>query len=109
MKTDEMYYPAARNFLLRYKIEASEHIVDIIVSVMRTRDKVGWQGGDFVQSIVNNNLSESVLRADKDCINHLKTFVLALRNCFPDEEMKYHKVSDTNETLEDKIELKSSY
>ena len=48
MKTEELYYPAARNFLKRYQIDASEHIVDIIVSVMKTRDNVGWQGGDFV-------------------------------------------------------------
>lgn len=98
MKTDELYYPAARNFLKRYDIEASEHIVDIIVSVMRTRDNVGWQGGDFVQSVVKNNLSEAVLRADKDCVNHLKTFVLALRNCFPEEEMTWHKVEEVVET-----------
>lgn len=92
---EELYYPAAENFLKRYNIQASNHIVDIIVSVMKTRDKVGWQGGDFVQSIVNNNLSEAVLRADKDCINHLKTFVLALRNCFPKEELTFYKVEET--------------
>lgn len=88
----ELYYPAAKNFLKRYGIEASDHIVDVIVSVMRTRDGIGFMGGDFAQSIVNNNLSEAVLRADNDCINHLKTFVLALRNCFPVEELQYHKV-----------------
>jgi hypothetical protein len=90
--SEELYYPAAENFLKRYNIQASNHIVDIIVSIMRTRDNVGWQGGDFVQSIVNNNLTEAVLRADNDCINHLKTFVLALRNCYPVEEMTFHKV-----------------
>lgn len=90
--SEELYYSAARNFLKRYKIEASNHIVDIVVSIMRTRDNDGWQGGSFVQSIVNNNLSEAVQRADSDCINHLKTFVLVLRDCYPVEEMKYHKV-----------------
>jgi len=39
-----------------------------------------------------------VLRADKDCVNHLKTFVLALRNCFPEEEMTWHKVEEVVET-----------
>jgi hypothetical protein len=53
---------------------------------------VGWQGGDFVQSIVNNDLTNAALRADNDCVNHLKTFVLALRNCYPVEEMTFHKV-----------------
>lgn len=90
--SEDLYYPAAENFLKRYEIVASNHIVDIIVSIMRTRDNVGWRGGDFVQSIVNNNLTDAVLRADNDCINHLKIFVLALRNCYPVEEMSYHKV-----------------
>jgi hypothetical protein len=91
---EDIYYPAARNFLRRYNITASEHIVDIIVSVMRTRDNVGWQGGDFVQSIVSNNLTQSVLRADNDCINHLKTFVLAKQNCYPKEELAFHLVPE---------------
>lgn len=94
MSNEELYYPAARNFLKRYDIQASEHIVDIIVSIMKTRDKVGWQGGDFVQSVVNNNLIQATLRADNDCINHLKTFVLALRNCYPLEELTFHKVEE---------------
>ena len=90
--SEELYYPATENFLKRYNIQASNHIKDIIVSIMKTRDKVGWQGGSFVQAVVDNNLTEAVLRADNDCINHLKTFVLALRNCYPVEEMTFHKV-----------------
>ncbi len=90
--TEDLYYPAAQNFLKRYAIDASDHIVDIIVSVMRTRDKVGFQGGDFVQSVVNNDLTNAALRADNDCVKHLKTFVLALRNCYPAEEMAFHRV-----------------
>ena len=90
--SEDLYYPAARNFLKRYEIDASNHIVDIMVSVMRTRDGVGFMGGSFVQSIVNNNLAEAVLRSDNDCINHLKTFVLVLYNCYPQEELEYYKV-----------------
>ena len=90
--SEELYYPAAENFLKRYKIEASNHIVDVIVSIMRARDGVGFMGGDFAQAVVNNNLTEAALRADNDCVNHLKTFVLALRNCYPVEEMSFHKV-----------------
>jgi hypothetical protein len=94
MDNTEIYYDSARNFLKRYGITASDHIVDIIVSIMKTRDKVGWQGGDFVQSVVNNNLSEAVLRADSDCVNHLKTFVLALKNCYVESELIFHKVDE---------------
>ena len=89
---DEKLYQTARDFVKRYDVEVSDHIIDIIVSVMRTRDNVGWQGGDFVKSIVNNDLKSAVFRADKECINHLKTFVLAMSHCFPEDEMKYHKV-----------------
>jgi hypothetical protein len=90
--SEELYYPAAENFLKRYNIQASNHIIDVIVSIMRTRDGVGYMGGDFAQAVVNNNLTEAALRADNDCVNHLKTFVLALRNCYPVEEMTFHKV-----------------
>lgn len=90
--SEDLYYPAAKNFLQRYEISVSDHIVDIVVSVMRTRDNVGWQGGDFVKSIVNNDLKSAVFRADKECINHLKTFVLVMSHCYPEDEMKYHKV-----------------
>lgn len=90
--SEDLYYPAAKNFLQRYDINASDHIVDIAVSVMRTRDNVGWQGGDFVQSIINNNLYSAVQRADGECINHLKTFAMVMNHCFPEDEMKYHKV-----------------
>lgn len=91
MTTEDVYYPSVRNFFERYKIDATEHIVDIAVSVMRTRDG-GWQGGSFVQSIVNNDLEGAISRADSECINHLKTFVLIKRNCFVESELKYHKV-----------------
>lgn len=91
MKTEDVYYQSVRNFLERYEIEASEHIVDVAVSVMRTRDGV-WQGGSFVQSIIDNDLESAIGRADNDCVKHLKTFVLLKRNCFVDSELKYYKV-----------------
>ncbi len=91
MTQEDNYYQSVRNFLERYKIEATEHIVDVAVSVMRTRDGI-WQGGSFVQSITSNDLESAIGRADSECIKHLKTFVLIKRNCFVDTELKYYKV-----------------
>ena len=80
--TDEKLYQTARDFVKRYDVEVSDHIIDIIVSVMRTRDGIGPMGGSFVQSIVNNDLYDAVTRGDKDCLKNLKIITLAKRNCF---------------------------
>jgi hypothetical protein len=75
------FYETAREFVKKYEENVSEHIIDIIVSVMVTRDGVGPMGGSFVQSIVNNNLFDAVNRADQDCLKNLKIIVAANRYC----------------------------
>jgi hypothetical protein len=42
------FYEAARDFVTKYETNVSEHIIDIIVSVMVTRDGVGPMGGILV-------------------------------------------------------------
>ena len=79
---DKKLYQTARDFVKRYDVEVSDHIIDIIVSVMRTRDGIGPMGGSFVQSIVNNDLYDAVTRGDNDCLKNLKIITLAKRNCF---------------------------
>lgn len=59
-----------------WRENVSEHIIDIMVSVMLTRDGV-MQGGDFVQAICQNDLRNAVTRADTDCIKHLKLITLS--------------------------------
>lgn len=76
----EKYQKRAIKFADEWKEDVSEHIIDVMVSVMLTRDKV-QEGGSFVQSIVENNLYQAVTKADKDCINHLKLITLAYHNC----------------------------
>jgi hypothetical protein len=89
----ETYELAARNFVKRYEVEVSEHIIDVIVSVMMTRDKV-WTGGSFVEAIVANNLRDAISRADSDCQNNLRIIVLACHNCSPREELLLWKVDE---------------
>jgi hypothetical protein len=76
----EKYEKRAISFAKEWNEDVSDHIIDVIVSVMFTRDKV-QDGGSFVQSIVENNLYQSVTRADNDCIKHIKLITLAYHNC----------------------------
>ena len=80
---EEKLYSAAKDFVKRYgQDDVSEHIINIIVSVMRTRDGVGPIGGGFVQSVVNNDLCGAVVRADNVCLKHIKLIALSKNNCF---------------------------
>ena len=99
MDNTQLYYDCARNFLKRYNINASDHVVDVIVSVMKKRDDKNWMSGSFATAVVENNLERATLGADNDCVNHLKTFVLALRNCYVESELKYYKVEDKPELV----------
>jgi hypothetical protein len=68
-------------FLKEYKEYVSDHIIDVIVSVCMTRDKVRT-GGSFVQAVVNNHLYEAVLRADADCEKNLRIITISTQNCY---------------------------
>jgi hypothetical protein len=72
----EKYYQAAEKFALSYQITPSYHIIDVIASVMMTRDNV-QQGGSFVQSVVKNDLYGAISRADSECLANIKIIVLA--------------------------------
>lgn len=77
----EDYEKVARKFVSGWKKEVSEHIIDVIISVMMTRDNV-QQGGSFVQSVVANDLYTALTRADDDCYDNIKIIAMANRNCF---------------------------
>lgn len=70
------YRKAAEEFALEYGV-TSPHIVNIISSVMMTRDGKGISGGGFVHSIVENDLFGAVSKADSECYNNLKVIVAA--------------------------------
>lgn len=79
--TRNRYVTATKNFADRYGYkDISNHITDVMVSIMMTRDNV-LSGGSFVQAVCNNNLRESINRADSDCINHLKLLSLTHSFC----------------------------
>jgi len=76
----QKYEQRAIEFANEWQEEVSDHIIDVIVSVMFTRDKV-QDGGSFVQSVCNNNLYQAICKADNDCIKHLKLITLSYYNC----------------------------
>ena len=82
MDIREQYRERAIEFAKEWREDVSEHIIDIMVSIMVTRDKTSYAGGGFVQSIVDNNLYQAVSRADSECINHLKLLTVCCNNCY---------------------------
>lgn len=60
--------------------EARDHIIRMGVSILCTKWKVGYPGGDFVQAIVNNDLTETFGRADDINVKCIRFYVSLLHN-----------------------------
>jgi hypothetical protein len=76
-KQREQYVDAAKKHLHDYGTYTyTDHVVDMIVSVMMHRDDV-MRGGGFVEAICNNDLIGAISRADGDCTTHLRVIALA--------------------------------
>ena len=84
-KTYIAYKEAVVRFLNDYEETASNHIIEIMISTMMTRDNL-IQGGSFVQAVVNNDLRKAVTRADKECTAHLKIITLCANDCYVEIE-----------------------
>lgn len=79
--TKNRYVSSAKNFSNRYGYkDVSDHIIDIMVSIMMTRDKV-MEGGSFVRAICDNNLKECISYADGECINYIRLLSLTYSFC----------------------------
>jgi hypothetical protein len=63
----------------------SDHILDIMVSIMCTRDKSSYEGGSFVQSVVANDLYGAATRADGQCIQYLKLLAVCNKQCYAEQ------------------------
>ena len=76
----------ATKFAIEYGFpNVSEHILDIMVSIMCTRDKSSYPGGGFVDAVVANNLYLAMSRADTDCRNNIYLLTMCRMNCFLNE------------------------
>lgn len=84
-ETRDQYRAAVVHFANRYNEQVSEHIIDVMISTMMTRDNV-LQGGSFVQAVVGNNLKEAISRADTECGKHLRIITLCANFCHLETE-----------------------
>jgi hypothetical protein len=75
------YEKVAKQHAASWNEVVSEHIIDIMISVMMHRDGV-QSGGGFVTAVCNNDLVGAISRADNDCAKHLKLITLAKVNAF---------------------------
>ena len=60
--------------------EDKNHIVNIGTSIIGTRHNVGYPGGSFVQSIVNNDLQGTFATADDININAIRFYLMMMHN-----------------------------
>ncbi len=82
MDIREKYRERAIQFAKEWREDVSEHILDIMVSIMATRDKTSYAGGGFVQAVVDNNLYLAMSRADVDCRKNLFLLTMCNMNCY---------------------------
>lgn len=82
MDIREQYRERAIEFAKEWQTEVSDHIIDIMVSIMATRDKTSYPGGGFVQAVVDNNLYLAMSRADMDCRKNIFLLTMCKVNCF---------------------------
>ena len=76
----------ATKFAIEYGFtNVSEHIMDVMVSIMCTRDKSSHAGGGFVQAVVANDLYLALSRADMDCRNNIYLLAMCSKNCYLNE------------------------
>lgn len=77
----EKYLEKVISFTEEYQETPSKHVIDIMVSIMMTRDDI-LMGGSFVKSLVDDKLFDSINLADRECLHHLKLLTLTNRFCF---------------------------
>jgi len=82
MDIREKYRERAIKFAKEWNEEnISEHIIDIMVSIMATRDKISYAGGGFVEAVVENNLYLAMSRADMECRRNIFLLTMCRMNC----------------------------
>ena len=82
MDIRDQYRERAIQFAKDWNTEVSQHNLDIMVSIMATRDKTSYEGGSFVQAVVANDLHQAVARADDDNLRVIKLLAMCRYNCF---------------------------
>lgn len=76
----EVYKKEALKFAFMYHVEVSPHILDLMISVMLTRDNIR-EGGSFVKAVVRNDLYDAISRADSESLANLRIITLCNQFC----------------------------
>ena len=85
MDIREKYRERAIQFANEWKSEfpnVSDHNIEMMVSIMATRDKTSYPGGGFVEAVCSNDLFGAVTRADSSNIKVIKLLSLAYKQCY---------------------------
>lgn len=85
MDIREQYRQRAIQFVNEWKSEfpnVSDHNIEMMVSIMATRDKTSYPGGGFVEAVCANDLVGAVTRADSDNIRVIKLLALTHKQCY---------------------------
>jgi hypothetical protein len=83
METVEIIEKVVESFLtesitiggLRISEYEFPHVKNMCNSILQTKYNIGYPGGGFVQSVVNNDLSGTINRADSTNIKFIKLYV----------------------------------
>jgi len=78
---EEQYLDLVKEKCITYRWTLSNHVLDIMKSVLMTRDRV-WHGGSGVNSIIGNDLKQCINYCDDEIVRHLKELVIARDNFF---------------------------
>lgn len=82
IKTTEQYKDRVIEYIENNEYtDVSTHMINLLVSVMMTRDKV-LKGGSFVSAVVDNDLKMAIRYGDSESIKHLKLLVNICHNCY---------------------------
>ena len=79
------YRERAIQFANEWKSEfpnVSDHNIEMMVSIMATRDKTSYPGGGFVEAVCTNDLFGAVTRADSSNIKVIKLLALTHKQCY---------------------------
>ena len=85
MDIREQYRERAIEFAKGWENEfpiVTDHNIEMMVSIMCTRDKSSYAGGGFVEAVIANNLYLALSRADTDCRNNIFLLAMCKANCF---------------------------
>ena len=79
----EYFYKNAHLYVVDFKKMSNEdhqHIINIGTSIICTRMEIGFPGGSFVQSIVDNNLSRTFANADGTNLKAIRFYLMMMHN-----------------------------